>query len=98
LAGVILLIPQSSAADKRKTLSADTPYDKAIATIHETIGCESVKRKPDLSYKLSDSTQKATPVGLGGEDDWAGLCEEVVARQKKKKTTIPVAILVSEQV
>jgi hypothetical protein len=99
LTGVILLIPQSSgAADKRKTLSANTLYDEAISTIYETIGCENVKRKPDLSYKLSDAAQKATPVGLGGEDDWAGLCEEVVARQKKKKTPISVSILVSEQV
>jgi hypothetical protein len=99
LAGVILLIPQSSgASDKRKTLSATTPYDEAISTIYETIGCERVKRKPELSYKLSDAAQKVTPVGLEGEDDWMGLCEEVVARQKKKKTTISVSILVSDQV
>ena len=99
MAGVILLIPQSSgAAYKRKTLSANTSYDEAISTIYETIGCGRVKRKPDLSYKLSDTAQKVTPVGLESEDDWVGLCEEVVARQKKKKTTISVSILISDQV
>jgi len=99
LAGVILLIPQSSgAADKQKTLSSTTTYDEAISTIYETIGCERVKQKPDLSYKLSDSAKKVMPVGLEGEDDWVGLCEEVVGCQKKKKTPISVSILVSEQV
>ena len=99
MTGVVLLIPQSSgASDKRKTLSAEISYAEALSIIYETIGCEDVKRKPDLSYKLSDAAQKAAPVGLGCDDDWEGLCEEVVGRQKKKKITIAVSILVSEQV
>jgi len=99
LTGVVLLIPQlSGASDKRKTLSAKVSYQEALCIIYETIGCDDVKRKPDLSYKLSDASQKASPVGLGCDDDWEGLCEEVVDRQKKKKATIAVSILVSEQV
>jgi hypothetical protein len=79
-------------------LSATVSYQEALHVIYETIGCNDVKRKPDLSYKLSDAAQKACPVGLGCDDDWGGLCEEVVDRQKKKKTMIAVSILVSEQV
>ena len=98
-AGIILLIPQSSgSSDRRKTLANSVTYQDALSIIHETIGCEDVRRKPELSYKLSDSSQKATPVGLGCDDDWAGLCEEVFDRQKKKKTSIPVSIIVTEQV
>lgn len=78
LTGVILLIPQlSGASDKHKTLSAMVSYQEALHVIYETIGCNDVKRKPDLSYKLSDAAQKASPVGLGCDDDWGGLCEEV---------------------
>ena len=99
LTGIVLLIPQSSgASDKRKTLTAKISYGEALATIYATIGCEGVKKKPDLSYKLSNATQKASPVGLSSDDDWEGLCEEVVSCQTKKKTTIAVSILVSEQV
>lgn len=97
--GIVLLIPQSSgASDKRKMLAANASYEEALATIYTTIGCEGVKKKPDLSYKLSNATQKASPVGLSCDDDWEGLCDEVVNCQKKKKTTIAVSILVSEQV
>ena len=97
--GIVLLIPQSSGASaRRKTLAKSDTYEDALAVIYETIGCEDVKRKPELSYKLSDSLRKASAVGLGCDDDWTGLCEEVVDRQKKKKTSISVSIIISEQV
>lgn len=79
-------------------MAKSVTYEEALSIIHETIGCEDVKRKPELSYKLSDSSQKASPVGLGCDDDWMGLREEVIDRQKKKKTSISVSIIVSEQV
>lgn len=97
--GIVLFIPQmSGATDKQKTISANQSYDDAITLIYETIGCAEVKRKPELSYKLSDSVQKASLVNLESDKDWMGLCEEVMARQKKKKATISVAIIVSTQV
>ena len=50
LTGVVLLVPQlSGASDKRKTLSANISYEKALSIIYDTIGCDNVKRKPDLS-------------------------------------------------
>ena len=99
LTGIVLLIPQSSgASDKRKTLAPNISYEEALTTIYVSIGCEGVKKKPDLSYMLSNAAQKASPVGLSCEDNWEGLCEEVVNCQTKKKTTIAVSILVSEQV
>jgi hypothetical protein len=79
-------------------LAKPVSYKKALSIIYETVGCEDVKRKPELSYKLSDSPQKASPVDLGCDDDWVGLCEEVADRQKKKKTSISVSIIISEQV
>lgn len=97
--GVVLFIPHMSGdANKRKTVTATHKFDDALGLIHETIGCADVMRKPELSYKLSDSAQKSSAIGLESEEDWAGLCEEVVARQRKKKITISVEIIVHDNV
>src|SRR6266702_70224 len=91
--GIVLLIPQASeGSDKRKTLRSTDLFEDALETIHKTIGCADVKRKPSLAYKLSDVSQRASSINLENEDDWLGLCEEVVDRQRKKKTTIAVSI------
>jgi hypothetical protein len=96
---VVLFIPHMSGdANKRKTITATHTFDDALGLIHETIGCADVMRKPELSYKLSDSAQKSSAIGLESEEDWAGLCEEVVARQRKKKMTISVEIIVRDNV
>ena len=88
----------SGDANKHKTVTATYKFDDALGLIHETIGCADVMRKPELSYKLSDSAQKSSAIGLESEEDWAGLCEEVVARQRKKKITISVEIIVHDNV
>ena len=91
--GIVLLIPQASGgSDKRKTLMSTDSFEDALEMILKTIGCADVKRKPSLAYKLSDAPQKASSINLENEDDWLGLCEEVVDHQRKKKTTIGVTI------
>ena len=88
----------SGDTNKRKTITVTHIFDDALGLIHETIGCADVMRKPELSYKLSDSAQKSSAIGLESEEDWAGLCEEVVARQRKKKITISVEVIVRDNV
>lgn len=84
--------------NKHKTITATHTFDNALGLIHETNGCADVMHKPELSYKLSDSAQKSSVIRLESEEDWAGLCEEVVAQQRKKKMTISVEIIVHDNV
>jgi hypothetical protein len=91
--GIVLLIPQASGgSDKRKTLMSMDSFKDTLETVHETIGCADVKQKPSLAYKLSDASQRASSINLENEDDWLGLCEEVIDHQRKKKTTVAVSI------
>lgn len=95
----MLLIPQCREdAIKRKKISGFSTYDEAIYTIYETIGCSDVTRKPNLQYKLSDASKNSAAIGLQSEEDWDGLCEELLAKQKKNKSGMTVSIIVSEQV
>ncbi|KAJ3504064.1 hypothetical protein NLJ89_g8134 [Agrocybe chaxingu] len=95
---IVLLIPQSSGGgNKRKTIPSSASYEDVLSEVYTVIGCADVPRKPDLSYKHSDMTARSLPINLEGSDDWDGLCEDVVERQKKKKATVTVSIEVSEQ-
>lgn len=74
-------------------------YDNALEYIYDIIGCSDVARKPNLSYKLGNATQKAKPIDLCSEADWNGCLEDVTAAEKKKKNeSVPVMIHVSDVV
>ena len=95
----MLLIPQSTSdGHQRKTLTHATTFSETLEVIYETIGCEEVRRKPSLSYKLASAPQKDEAIALGSEDDWKGLLDDVAQVQAKKKATVQVKIIVGEQV
>lgn len=99
-AELVLLVPQAS-SEGSKRVSANLPlsFQDALEIIHDTIGCSSVSRKPALSYKLSTATQKAKPVDLCSDVDWQGCLEDVIAAENKKKgQTVPIVIIVPDQV
>ncbi|KAJ3485107.1 hypothetical protein NLJ89_g11927 [Agrocybe chaxingu] len=94
---LILLIPHvSGAGDKRKILPLSASYMDALSEIYTIIGCTQVRRKPELTYRLSTRPGKSTPIDLGCEEDWQGLCDEVAEGQRRKKATIQVVIIVSD--
>jgi hypothetical protein len=51
-----------------------------------------------LSYKLSSVAQKDDPMNISTQDDWDGCLKEIGAAEKKKKGSVTVKIIVSEQV
>jgi hypothetical protein len=96
-AGLVLLIPVAKTnASQRVQMPLDTSYDDALETIYDTIGCASVTRKPELTYRLSCSAAKASHINLMGSDDWDGCKEDVEAAEKKKKEKVSVNIMVPE--
>jgi hypothetical protein len=58
-------------------------YEDTIENIHDAVGCSDIKRKPQLSYKLSTATQKSAAVSLAKESDYDGLLEDVAAAETK---------------
>lgn len=96
---LVLLIPQAkSEGNQREMLTHAATFSEGLEIIHETIGCTEVEKKPTLSYKLSSATQKSEAINLASESDWQGCLEEVAQAQAKKKETVAVKILVTEQV
>ncbi|KAF8585791.1 hypothetical protein K439DRAFT_1615677 [Ramaria rubella] len=66
----------------RVAMLLDISFDNAIARIHATIGCESVLKKPALSYKMEKTGRK--PISLQSEDDWDGLKAHMFGLGKKQ--------------
>jgi hypothetical protein len=96
----ILLVPQvKSKGLQRCSITLDATYEDTLEIIHETLGCASVAKKPQLSYKLSSASVKSDALNLCGESDWEGLLEEVAEAQKKKKgAVIPIKIIIPDQI
>ena len=97
---LVLLIPVvKSNANQHIQLAHDVSYEDAINIIHDTMGCASVTKKPDLMYRLSSSTAKSNPISLVTDGDWEGCKDDVISAQKKKKgETISISVIVSETV
>jgi hypothetical protein len=96
---IVLLVPVAkSAAMQRITLMTDIPFSEAIDEIHKTIGCSAVPRKPELTYRLSTSAQKASPINLSNEDNWSGCLDDIIGLEKKKRANVSVNIIVLENV
>jgi hypothetical protein len=100
--GLILLIPcADSEGSQRIYLPLDTSYEDALETIHDTIGCSAITKKPTLAYRLSTSTVRSDPINLCRRDDWEGCLDDVMAAQNKKtkaaaKLTVTVKIIVPD--
>jgi hypothetical protein len=96
----VLLIPSAtSEGSQRVTLALGTLFDDAVETIHEIIGCATITRKPELSYRLSSSTLKSDAVNLGSAADWDGCLDDVAAAEGKKRgLVVTVKIHVSDVV
>ncbi|KAJ7202542.1 hypothetical protein GGX14DRAFT_570654 [Mycena pura] len=93
---LVIMIPRAQFdGNQRQVLTHAMPFDKALKTIHDTLGCADIPVKPQLTYKLSTALAKAQSIGLGSAGDWRGLLDEVTAAEKKK--TVTVDIIVSEQ-
>ena len=85
---MILLVPcctNDSDAIERVTLLPPFRYSAALPKIYETIGCDAVSHKPDLSYRLSSSAVKSAPINLRKEEDWDGLLDDVRDLELKKE-------------
>ena len=96
---IIFLVPVAkSAAIQHITFTTDTMFSDAIDTIHDTIGCVSVPQKPELTYHLSTSPQKSSPINLNNEEDWSRCLDDIAGLEKKKRATVSVIIIVSENV
>lgn len=66
--------------------------------IHKTIGCLDVKKKPELTYRLSCTPVKTPQCTLLTEKDWNGCKFDVKEHAKKKKGAATITILVSDNV
>jgi len=73
-------------------------FETALEEIYNTIGCDSVKVKPDLCYKMSTAAKNVASISLSTEEDWDGLLEEVEIAQRKKNAAVAVNITITEQV
>jgi len=78
------------------TFTTQTTFVDALETIHETIGCTEVVKKPDLTYQLSIFTTKSQAISLGSQDDWEGCLDDVAIQEKKKGVKVTVNIFVPE--
>jgi hypothetical protein len=89
-----------SSSSKRVTVKHDTEWDDARDTIHQTMGCADVARKPELAYELSTTAAKVAALDLVCEEDWEGCLSDVTVVESKKgaDSGISVTIVVSEQV
>lgn len=73
-------------------------FSGAIDEIHKTIRCSAVPRKPELTYCLSTSTQKASLINLSNKNNWSGCPNDIAGFKKKKRANVSVNIIVSENV
>ncbi|KAJ7934649.1 hypothetical protein B0H13DRAFT_2305432 [Mycena leptocephala] len=96
---LILYIPRAELDGNQRTLLTHaTPFDEALDTIHETIGCAEVGKKPTLTYKLSNALKSTPVVSLCSAADWKGCLDEFShAEGEKTKKSISVNIIVTEQ-
>ncbi|KAJ2924095.1 hypothetical protein H1R20_g13003, partial [Candolleomyces eurysporus] len=96
---LIFLVPQySSETSRRLTLAANTTFGEAREEMYKLIGCQDVKVKPDLSYKLATATVKVKSIALNSDEDWVGLLEDInQGGNKQKKSPLPISIFVEEK-
>jgi hypothetical protein len=89
LSELILVVPHgASEGSQRISISLkNIDYMDVVEKIYEAIGCLEVTRKPLMSYKLGNATQKSTPISLATEDDYEGLLEDVAAVETKLNKT-----------
>ncbi len=78
-----------------------------LEKIYEAVGCLDVPRKPSMSYKLANASQKSTAIAFATEDDYDGLLEDVDASETKlnkswkngdRWQSMPVHILIPDDV
>jgi hypothetical protein len=79
-------------------LSPTTNFSDALGIIYDTVGCLSVTKKPDLTYRLSTSTAKSQPISLSCEADWDGCRDDIVDLEKKKGMSVTINILIPDLV
>ncbi|KAJ7230137.1 hypothetical protein GGX14DRAFT_507989 [Mycena pura] len=91
--GLVLMVPQANKdGPKRVLLTHSTSFEDALDTIHGTIGCADVARKPQLLYKLSSAPAKGPGIDLESEDDWGGCLEDVTVAEAKKNVSITIIV------
>jgi hypothetical protein len=92
-------VPSSTEGSQRVKLDPSTSYDELIENIYEIVGCSNVAKKPQLLYRLSNTTAKSPAVNLGNDVDWEGCLEDVAHGIKKGKgTLITIKITISDVV
>ncbi|KAJ3791894.1 hypothetical protein GGU11DRAFT_761214 [Lentinula aff. detonsa] len=75
----------------------DIEFDDVLDDIHTAIGCTKAKEKPTIGYKIEGMPVKADPISLTCEDDWEGLCDDVLAKQDDKNRVFKVSIIVDSE-
>ena len=92
-------MPSLTEGLQRVKLDPSTSYDELIENIYEIVGCSNVAKKPQLQYRLSNTTAKSPAVNLGNDVDWEGCLEDVVHGIKKGKgAPITIKITISDVV
>ncbi|KAJ7832404.1 hypothetical protein B0H14DRAFT_2592071 [Mycena olivaceomarginata] len=91
---IIFMIPEAtSEGNQRVALDSSNSFENAVQTMHETIGCVSVARKPTLAYKMSSAGQKTATVNLRTAKDWSGLITDYCKKVKSKKESVTITVL-----
>lgn len=96
---LILFAPDAKRASQtRLELPHETSFADLLDKLYETISCLDVKKKPELTYRLSYTPGKTPPCTLLTDKDWNGCKGDVKEYGKKKKGPAAITILVSENV
>lgn len=79
---------------QRLKIPIDTSWTDVLDLLHETISCDTVTIKPDLTYRLSSSQLKSASVSLHTTDDWEGCIEDVTMTAQTPKNKGPPTIII----
>ncbi|KAJ3735366.1 hypothetical protein DFJ43DRAFT_1151543 [Lentinula guzmanii] len=91
------MVPRYDKTNERKTYKDRlVDYEDVISDIYDVIGCSNAKDKPSLSYKIEGALVKLGSISLMTDDDWEGLCDDVLAKQQAKSKVFKVNIVVDD--
>ncbi|KAJ3996540.1 hypothetical protein F5050DRAFT_1807650 [Lentinula boryana] len=94
---IVLMVPRYDKTNERKTYKdRSVDHEDVISDIYDVIGCSNAKDKPSLSYKIEGAPVKSGSISLMTDDDWEGLCDDVLAKQQAKSKIFKVNILVDD--
>lgn len=92
-------MPSLTEGSQRVKLDPSTSYNELVKNIYEIVGCLNVAKKPQLQYRLLNTTVKSPAVNLRNDVDWEGCLEDVTHGIKKGKgALVTIKITISDVV